>query len=50
MKKQFYLLISGKWKPCDRSIYLDLKLDHKRIMLYDFDSNKIPIIVGVGLY
>jgi len=50
MKKNFYLLISGKWQICDKSIYLNLKLDHKRIMLYDFDSNKTPIVVGVGLY
>ena len=21
-----------------------------RIMIYDFDSNKVPIIIGVGLY
>ena len=50
MKKQFYLLISNKWQDCDRSIYLELKSKYKRIMLYDFDSNNIPIIVGVGLY
>ncbi len=50
MKKHFYLLISNKWQICDKSIYLDLKLDHKRIMIYDFDSNNIPIIIGVGLY
>ena len=43
-------ILSNKWQVCDRSVYLDLKLDHKRIMLYDFDSNKIPIIIGIGLY
>ena len=50
MKKNFYLLISNKWRICDKSIYLKLKSNYKRIMIYDFDSNKIPIIVGVGLY
>ena len=50
MKKQFFLLISNKWKPCDRSIYLELKSNYKRIMLYDFDVNKNMIISGIGLY
>tara|TARA_R110000765_G_scaffold335931_1_gene426298 strand:+ start:340 stop:492 length:153 start_codon:yes stop_codon:yes gene_type:complete len=50
MKKHFYLLISNKWQICDKSIYLELKSNYKKIMIYDFDRNKIPIIVGVGLY
>jgi hypothetical protein len=50
MKKQFFLLISNKWKPCDKSMYLELKSNYKRIMLYDFDVNNIPIICGIGLY
>jgi len=35
----------------DRSMSdLELKSNYKRIMLYDFNVNNIPIICGVGLY
>ena len=50
MKKQFYLLISGKWKPCDRAIYLELKPEYKRIRLYNYNSFKDIVLTGIGLY
>ena len=50
MKKHFYLLISGKWKPCDRSIYLELKPEYKRIRLYNYNSFKDIVLTGIGLY
>ena len=48
-QKQFFLLISGKWKPCHRSIYLELKPEYKRIRLYNY-INKNMVISGIGLY
>jgi len=49
MKKQFFLLISGKWKTCDRAIYLELKSNYKRIRLYNH-INKNMVLSGIGLY
>ena len=57
MKKQFYLLISDKWKPCDRATYLELKSNYKRIRLYNHIATKLTLRVnknmvfrGIGLY
>jgi len=50
MKKQFFLLISNNWKPCDRSIYLELKPEYKRIRLYNYNSFKKIVLSGIGLY
>ena len=42
MKKQFFLLISGKWKSCDRAIYLELKYEERNYKPFENIIGKIP--------